>query len=382
MPPQLTGLFKILLTIPLVLVINLSYSDSNRTDDVSILDVDANGEVDALTDGLLLLRSMFKLTDDALVTGVVDSANCKECDAEGIDSYITSIKGTSYGGLTPEPGPAGPQGEKGDKGDTGAQGVQGATGAQGSKGDTGDTGPAGPQGEKGDKGDTGAQGVQGATGAQGPQGATGAAGADGSDGATGPQGATGAQGPQGATGAQGPQGATGAAGADGSDGATGSTGPAGATGAAGADGRGLAWVSASNNVNGYWYYAYNQAYMAVQLSGSDLVYTSPYDPEDGSVLDYNQYTAYTSENCQGMAYVDYAPLSRLEFSGSGYLVKRTSQKGGASITANSYYGQYNGVYQCVNSQASNYITSSYYETEQTSLLMSTYQQSHTLRWSN
>ena len=206
MPPQLTGLFKILLTIPLVLVINLSYSDSNRTDDVSILDVDANGEVDALTDGLLLLRSMFKLTDDALVTGVVDSANCKECDAEGIDSYITSIKGTSYGGLTPEPGPAGPQGEKGDKGDTGAQGVQGATGAQGSKGDTGDTGPAGPQGEKGDKGDTGAQGVQGATGAQGPQGATGAAGADGSDGATGPQGATGAQGPQGATGPQGANG--------------------------------------------------------------------------------------------------------------------------------------------------------------------------------
>ena len=170
MPPQLTGLFKILLTIPLVLVINLSYSDSNRTDDVSILDVDANGEVDALTDGLLLLRSMFKLTDDALVTGVVDSANCKECDAEGIDSYITSIKGTTYGGLTPESGPAGPQGEKGDKGDTG---------------------PAGPQGEKGIKGDTGSQGIAGTDGAKGDTGATGAKGDTGSQGVAGANGASG-----------------------------------------------------------------------------------------------------------------------------------------------------------------------------------------------
>jgi hypothetical protein len=122
--------------------------------------------------------------------------------------------------------------------------------------------------------------------------------------------------------------------------------------------------------------------MAVQISGSDLVYTSPYDPEDGSVLSTSRFTVYVSENCQGMAYVENGPLSRLEFAGSGYLVKRTSQKGGTSITANSYYGQYNGVYQCVNAQASGYITSSFYETEQTSLLMSTYQQSHTLRWSN
>ena len=97
------------------LAITLSHAQDERADDISILDVDANGEVDALTDGLLLLRSMFELTDDALVTGVVDSANCKECDAEGIDSYITSIKGTTYGGLTPEAGPAGPQGEKGIK---------------------------------------------------------------------------------------------------------------------------------------------------------------------------------------------------------------------------------------------------------------------------
>ena len=57
-----------------------------------------HGEVDALTDGLLLLRSMFELTDDALVTGVVDQQMLLVCDAQGIDSYITSIKGTTYGG--------------------------------------------------------------------------------------------------------------------------------------------------------------------------------------------------------------------------------------------------------------------------------------------
>jgi hypothetical protein len=128
------------------LAITLSHAQDDRDENISILDVDANGEVDALTDGLLILRSMFELTDDALVTGVVDSTNCKECDAEGIDSYITSIKGTTYGGLTPE---AGPQGEKGDKGDTGSQGIQGIkgdTGATGAKGDTGAIGAQGPMG--------------------------------------------------------------------------------------------------------------------------------------------------------------------------------------------------------------------------------------------
>ena len=152
------------------LAITLSHAQDDRADDISILDVDANGEVDALTDGLLLLRSMFELTDDALVTGVVDSTNCKECNAEGIDSYITSIKGTTYGGLTPESGPAGPQGEKGDKGDTG---------------------PAGPQGEKGIKGDTGSQGIAGTDGAKGDTGATGAKGDTGSQGVAGANGASG-----------------------------------------------------------------------------------------------------------------------------------------------------------------------------------------------
>ena len=119
--------------------------------------------------------------------------------------------------------------------------------------------------------------------------------------------------------------------------------------------------------------------MAIQLSGSDLVYTSPYDPEDGSVLNFTQ-TLYIASDCQGMAYVSYAALSKLEYSASGYLLKRTSQKGGSNVVANSYYGQQNGQMQCVNDSRT--ITGSYYETEQTSKLMSTYQQAHTLKWSN
>ena len=146
------------------LAITLTHAQDDRDENISILDVDANGEVDALTDGLLILRSMFGLTDEALATGVIDLTNCTECDAEGIDSYITSIKGTTYGGLTPE---AGPQGEKGDKGDTGSQGIQGI------KGDTGSQGIAGTDGAKGDTGATGATGPQGATGAIGASGVAG-----------------------------------------------------------------------------------------------------------------------------------------------------------------------------------------------------------------
>ena len=146
-----------------------------------------NGEVDALTDGLLLLRSMFGLTDDVLITGVV-SADASVTDSTAIDSYISSIKGTTYGQLTSGIGPAGPQGEKGekairadgmgnrakgDKGDAGAQGIQGVTGSAGA------TGAQGDKGDKGDKGDMGATGAAGSGGATGPQGATGATGASG-----------------------------------------------------------------------------------------------------------------------------------------------------------------------------------------------------------
>ena len=54
-------------------MISMSYAEADRAQDISILDIDADGDVDAPTDGLLILRSMFGLTDDALATGTVAS---------------------------------------------------------------------------------------------------------------------------------------------------------------------------------------------------------------------------------------------------------------------------------------------------------------------
>ena len=71
---------------------------TNRSSNTAVLDVDASGEVDALTDGLLLLRSMFGLSDDALTTGVV-SPDCVDCDATKISQYITSVEGKTYADL-------------------------------------------------------------------------------------------------------------------------------------------------------------------------------------------------------------------------------------------------------------------------------------------
>ena len=71
---------------------------TDRSGDTAVLDVDASGEVDALTDGLLLLRSMFDLSDDTLTTGVV-SPDCVDCDATKISQYITSVEGKTYADL-------------------------------------------------------------------------------------------------------------------------------------------------------------------------------------------------------------------------------------------------------------------------------------------
>jgi hypothetical protein len=111
---------------------NFAFANGQRAEDTSILDIDASGEVDAMTDGLLMMRSMFGFTDDVLVDGAV-AEDCTECDPAQIQEHISMVKGMTISQLNSagEPGPAGPQGEKGEKGD---------------KGDTGPTGPAGPAG--------------------------------------------------------------------------------------------------------------------------------------------------------------------------------------------------------------------------------------------
>ena len=59
--------------------------------DVSKLDIDASGDVLALADGLLLLRYAFGFRGPALVTGAVDFGNCFRCDAAAIEAYIAGL---------------------------------------------------------------------------------------------------------------------------------------------------------------------------------------------------------------------------------------------------------------------------------------------------
>jgi hypothetical protein len=54
------------------------------------LDVDNNGEVDALTDGLIILRYLFGLTDNALVNGVVATDALRTSPTE-IESYMLTL---------------------------------------------------------------------------------------------------------------------------------------------------------------------------------------------------------------------------------------------------------------------------------------------------
>lgn len=76
-------------------------NDANRTNSEQILDylkpndtkldIDGNGSVDALTDGLLILRDLFGLSNEALTTGVV-ADNSTRVNPDSISSYISTIK--------------------------------------------------------------------------------------------------------------------------------------------------------------------------------------------------------------------------------------------------------------------------------------------------
>ena len=54
------------------------------------LDIDDNGITDALTDGLLILRYLFGLNGDTLINGVIGS-NANRNDAEQVESYLSSL---------------------------------------------------------------------------------------------------------------------------------------------------------------------------------------------------------------------------------------------------------------------------------------------------
>ena len=74
-------------------------SDAKRTSADSIsnylisasadLDIDGNGEADALTDGLLLLRYLFGLRDENLIDGVI-APDATRMSASEIEAYLDS----------------------------------------------------------------------------------------------------------------------------------------------------------------------------------------------------------------------------------------------------------------------------------------------------
>jgi hypothetical protein len=57
----------------------------------SMLDVDGDGELEGLTDGVLLIRWMFEFTGATLVEGAVDLNDCTRCSAAQIESYLAGL---------------------------------------------------------------------------------------------------------------------------------------------------------------------------------------------------------------------------------------------------------------------------------------------------
>jgi hypothetical protein len=60
-------------------------------DDAIAIDVDLDGAVEPLSDGLLILRRLFGFSGAALVTGAFDAGNCQRCDASAMAAHIDSI---------------------------------------------------------------------------------------------------------------------------------------------------------------------------------------------------------------------------------------------------------------------------------------------------
>jgi hypothetical protein len=61
------------------------------------LDADGDGEVEPLTDGLLVLRDLFGFTGATLTTAAVDLADCTRCDAAAIEPFLdTAVAGRVY----------------------------------------------------------------------------------------------------------------------------------------------------------------------------------------------------------------------------------------------------------------------------------------------
>ena len=57
----------------------------------AVLDADGDGEVLPLTDGLLILRWLFDFTGESLIIGAVDTSDCTRCTADEIAAYVAVL---------------------------------------------------------------------------------------------------------------------------------------------------------------------------------------------------------------------------------------------------------------------------------------------------
>ena len=64
---------------------------AKRFDNVAVLDIDANGAVTALGDGIMVLRFLFEFTGTALVEDAVDEELCQRCEAAEIEAYLGTL---------------------------------------------------------------------------------------------------------------------------------------------------------------------------------------------------------------------------------------------------------------------------------------------------
>jgi hypothetical protein len=64
---------------------------AQRFDNFAVLDIDGNGDTQALTDGLLVLRFLFGFSGGTLTAGAVDTSGCFRCDAASISAYLETL---------------------------------------------------------------------------------------------------------------------------------------------------------------------------------------------------------------------------------------------------------------------------------------------------
>jgi hypothetical protein len=89
------------------LTTNATGADAQRSDAVSIethlvdnkssLDVDGDGNVEALTDGLLIIRELFEFSGDSLITGAVSETGTR-LTGDSVAEYLKTIKDTDNDG--------------------------------------------------------------------------------------------------------------------------------------------------------------------------------------------------------------------------------------------------------------------------------------------